>query len=205
VDATLAQWRQPASTGRPASLSYVLYTLLDAVVDSYFAVLDRFETDLDAFEEALFRNAPPTSAARLFSVRRELLWFRRVVGPERDVVNQMLRHDSPVANRDDLVFYQDLYDHLLRITDSIDLYRDMVAGALDGYLSVQSNTLNVTVQRLTSWSIILMSMGLFFAFWGMNFVDMPELQLPLGGVGALLLAAGTGTVLFIYFRRRRWI
>jgi len=134
-----------------------------------------------------------------------LLHLRRVVAPERDVLNRLLRRELPVFKPEDTVYLQDVYDHIVRVTDSIDTYRDLLSSALDSYLSVQSNNLNQIVKVLTIASIILMSNALVSGIYGMNFRFMPELEWKLGYPFALGLMVIISTALILYFRRRKWL
>jgi magnesium transporter len=133
------------------------------------------------------------------------LHLRRVVAPERDVLNRLLRRELPVFKPEDLAYLQDVYDHIVRVTDSVDTYRDLLSSALDSYLSVQSNNLNQIVKVLTIASIILMSNALVSGIYGMNFQFMPELGWRFGYPFALGLMVIISTVLILYFRRRKWL
>src|SRR6185436_4563174 len=112
----------------------------------------------------------------IFRLKKELLAIRRVVAPERDVLNVLVRRESPVFDEATIVYFQDIYDHLLRVTDAVDTYRDLMSSALDSYLSVTSNRLNQVMKTLTASSIILMSMTLVASIYGMNFDNIPELH-----------------------------
>ena len=131
--------------------------------------------------------------------------IRRVAGPERDIMNVLVRRDPPLFGRKEIVYFQDVYDHLLRITDTVDIYRDMLSSVLDANLSMISYTLNVVVKRLTASSIILMSITLVAGIYGMNFVYMPELDWKLGYPFALGLMALIGAVEIAVFKRIEWL
>jgi magnesium transporter len=120
-------------------------------------------------------------------------------------MNVLVRHDPPVFSRKEIVYFQDVYDHLLRVTDSIDIYRDMLSSVLDANLSMISFHLNEIVKRLTSYTIILMSMALIAGIYGMNFVHMPELGWQIGYPFALALMAFTGLIEFAIFKRIGWL
>ena len=131
--------------------------------------------------------------------------MRRVVTPERDMVNVLIRRDVPLFGPESVIYFQDVYDHLVRVADSIDIYRDLLSSALDAYLSMASNRLNQVMKTLTSWSIPLMAGALLAGVWGMNFEHMPELDERWGYILALALIAGTIAAIVVYFRRRRWL
>ncbi len=130
--------------------------------------------------------------------------MRRIVAPERDVLNVLLRRQLPLFKPEDVVYFQDVYDHIVRVTDSIDTYRDLLSSALDSYLSLQSNNLNQVMKVLTMASIILMSGALIAGVYGMNFKYMPELSWPWGYSFAVGLIIAIGALLIVYFRRKKW-
>jgi magnesium transporter len=131
--------------------------------------------------------------------------IRRVAGPERDVMNVLVRRDPPLFGREEIAYFQDVYDHLLRVTDSVDIYRDMLSSVLDANLSMISYSLNIVVKRLTASSIILMSITLIAGVYGMNFVYMPELDWRFGYPFALGLMVLIGLVEIAIFRRIDWL
>lgn len=124
--------------------------------------------------------------------------------PERDVLNVLLRQEVPIFQGNSIVYLQDVYDHLVRVTDTIDTYRDLLSSALDSYLSLQSNQLNQLIKTLTLSSIILMSCSLIAGIYGMNFHYMPELTWPLGYLFALGMMLTVGLGLVLVFRSRKW-
>src|SRR5205085_8794409 len=121
------------------------------------------------------------------------------------VFNVLLRREQPVFPREAQVYFQDIYDHLIRVADQIDTLRDMLGSTMDAYLSVAGNRMNVVMKRLTSISTILMSVTLVAGIYGMNFAVMPELQWRYGYVGALGSMVVIGVALYLYFRRIKWL
>lgn len=138
-------------------------------------------------------------------MKKDLLLLRRVVAPLRDVFNTLLRREQPVYSRETTVYFQDVYDHLIRIADSIDNQRDMLSSAMDAYLSVSNQRTNLVMKRLTATATILMSVTLIASVFGMNFLHMPELHWRYGYVGALTTMLGVGTALYAYFKVNRWL
>src|ERR671916_1427294 len=176
ITETAQRWRMNAATLGTHGVAFLLHSVLDSLVDGYFPVLDDIAERADALEESIILAGQPTLQAEILRLRRDLLMIRRVAGPERDVMNVLLRRDPPLFNRKEVVYFQDVYDHLLRVTDTIDVSRDMLSSVLDANLSMVSYTLNMVVRRLTSYSIILMSISIIAGIYGMNFVFMPELD-----------------------------
>ncbi len=131
--------------------------------------------------------------------------MRRVVAPERDVMNVLIRRDAPLFGPQSVIYFQDIYDHLVRVADSIDIDRDLLSSALDAYLSMASNRLNQVMKTLASWTIPLMAGALIAGIYGMNFDNMPELHWRLGYVWALTLIGLSMLAIVVYFRRKRWL
>jgi magnesium transporter len=205
ITETAERWRSHAKTMGTHGVGFLLYSVLDSLVDDYFPVLDDISERADRLEESILAAGQPTLQAEILQLRRDLLMIRRVAAPERDVMNVLVRRDPPIFSRKEILYYQDVYDHLIRVTDSIDIYRDMLSSVLDANLSMVSYTLNVVVKRLTSSSIILMSMTLIAGIYGMNFVFMPELDWRLGYPFAIALMLAVGAVEVVIFRRIGWL
>lgn len=204
VQETLQRWQKNHDVVGH-SVGALVYALLDAIVDNYFPVMDRIAEEAEALEEQIFEDFSDEAMETIFTLKKELLTIRRVVSPSRDVLNVLLRRDVPALSVDTTVYFMDVYDHIVRVTDSIDTYRDLLSSALDAYLSMASNRMNQTMRVLTSSSIILMSVTLVAGIYGMNFEMMPELKWSLGYPGALGLMLTIGVVLVLFFRHRGWL
>lgn len=205
IEETATRWKQNVAALGNRGPGFLLYSLLDALVDGYFPVIDEITERAEELEEAVLNGGAPLLQGSIIQLRRELLMIRRVAGPERDVMNVLVRRDPPYFGKKEVVYFQDVYDHLLRVIDSVDLTRDMLAGVLDANLSMVSYNLNVVVKRLTSSSIILMSITLVAGIYGMNFAHMPELEWQFGYAFALGLMALIGVAEFVIFKRIDWL
>ena len=188
----------------------LIYAVLDTVVDSYFPVLDAIEDEIERAEERIFaqkQNAGyhNATAEGLFALRRELLLLRRVIAPARDVMGTLARRALAHTHADVLPYMQDVYDHVVRTLDTVDTYRDLLAGAMDASLSVTSNRLNQVMKTMTAGSIILMADALIAGIYGMNFTNIPELSWRYGYAYALALMAGVTAILAYCFRRAWWL
>ena len=184
-------------------IGVLLYSMLDTIVDSYFPLTDRIVDRVEDLEEQIFEHFDQRAIESVFMLKKDLLLMRKVLAPERDVLNVLTRRDLPIFDEHTIVYFQDVYDHIVRITDSIDTYRDLLSSALDSYLSMQSNRLNVTVQTLTSVSIILMSIAAFTGWYGMNFHNIPELEFgyPILAVVVFVVVA----LEVVFFKRKGWL
>lgn len=183
----------------------LLYDILDGLVDSYFPILDQMEDELDEIEDQIFAETAPKSAERIFRLKSALLVFRRMAAPIRDVLNTLLRRDQPLLSEHALTYLRDVYDHSLRIVDTVDTYRDILTGAMDAYLSVISNQLNSVMKTLTVVATVLISMQVISGIYGMNFKYMPELGWRFGYLGVLGLMAAVALGLLYFFKRIKWL
>lgn len=204
LDKVAVAWQKdPRLTSGGAGM--LLYDVMDALVDSYFPILDEIEDQLDEIEDAIFAQVPQKSAERIFKLKRALLVFRRIAAPLRDVLNALLRRDQPLFSDLAITYLRDVYDHTLRVSDTIDTYRDVLTGAMDAYLSVISNQLNGVMKTLTVVATVLISMQVISGVYGMNFKYMPELSWRYGYEAALGLMAVISLGLLYYFKRIKWL
>jgi magnesium transporter len=183
---------------------FLLYTLVDLVVDSYFPMLDEIEDEIESLEERLLAQAKATDMNRLLAFKRSLVHVRRAVGPQREVFNQLTRHEFPFVRPEYLVYFRDVYDHLLRITEELDSLRDILSSALEVHLASTSNQLNVTMKRLTAWGTIFVVITAIAGIYGMNFKFMPELEWRYGYFAAIGLMALVSLALWFYFKKKNY-
>jgi magnesium transporter len=200
------RWKHDAETVA-STKGALVYAILDTIADGYFPILDRLSERIDRIQDGIIAGdseAGPTALRKVLQIKRQLLEMRRVVAPLRDVANALLRRDVGVVEEHLMPYFQDLYDHLVRVLDNIDLYREMLAAALDANLSVTSNNLNVIVKRLTAFTVILMIPTLIAGIYGMNFDFMPELEWQIGYPAALGLMAASMVGAYLFFKAHDW-
>lgn len=195
------EWRDVAEQ-RAGLLGYLL---MDTVVDDYLPMLDTLSEDVDTLEDKIFGDFDPKAIHSIFHTKKQLLYLRRAIGPLRDVFNKLLRREQPIFERATYAYFQDVFDHILRVTDTIDTLRDIIGSTMDAYLTVNGNRMNVVMKRLTAVATILMSVTLISSVFGMNFHYMPELSWRYGYVFALCMMVALGTALYIYMRRIKWL
>ena len=191
-----------------ATVGFLLYTILDELVDGYFDATDMLEDRLEDIEEAIFaaEKLDETDVQQqLFEVRRKLVVFRRKVVPLRDVVSALLRREVEWIDDATLVHLQDVYDHLLRSVDLIDSHRELLGNAVDAHLAIISNRMNEVMKKMTSWGAILLGSTLIAGIYGMNFEHMPELGWEYGYPFALGLMAVLTMAGYWFFRRKDWL
>jgi magnesium transporter len=195
--------RIPLALGR--GVDFLLYTLLDLVVDAYFPLLDEIEDEIDSLEERLLARASSVDMNRLVALKRSLVHIRRAVSPQREVFNQLTRHDFPFIRPENLVYFRDVYDHLIRITEELDSLRDILSSLLEIHLASTSNQLNVTMKRLTAWGTIFIAITAIAGIYGMNFEFMPELEWRYGYFAVLSAMVLISIGLFFYFKKRGYL
>lgn len=191
-----------------ATVGFLLYVLLDELVDGYFVVADATADVLDDVEDTIFREFGAQATEihqQLFEVRRRLVSFRRVVVPLRDVVSALLRGEVDAVDEKARVHLQDVYDHILRVVDQLDAHRELVGNAVDANLAMMSNRMNDVMKRMTSWGAILLSSTLVAGIYGMNFEVMPELKWRFGYPFALSIMVVLTLVGYRYFKRKDWL
>jgi magnesium transporter len=203
VSKVVAAWR--ADRARFSDTGTIAHHLLDTLVDNYFPVLEHFAERLEEIEGGIFEGSPQATVQRAVELRHELVLFRRILAPERDVLNTLVRRDLHFLRPDLAPYFYDVHDHILRVTEEVDTFRELLTGLVEIQASNSANLLNRTMQTLTAWSIILMSMAVIAGIYGMNFVLMPELEWRWGYPGALAMMLATGVVLLAFFRRRGWL
>jgi magnesium transporter len=195
------EWTDRAEQGA----GLLAYLLIDGIVDDYLPLLDIMSERMDDLEDSIFGVWRAEVIEEIFSIKKKLLYLRRSITPLRDVFNMMLRREQPIFPRETHVYFQDVFDHLIRVADTIDTLRDMLSSTMDAYLSVSGNRMNKVMKRLTSISTILMSMTLIAGIYGMNFVLMPELRWRFGYIFALISMVGVGLALYVYLKKVKWI
>jgi magnesium transporter len=200
IDNSQLHERIPAALARGAD--FLLYTLVDLVVDSYFPITDDVEDKIDSLEDRLLLRAYPGDMNRLLSLKRSIVHIRRAVTPQREVLNQLTRHDFPFVRPENLVYFRDVYDHLIRIAEELDSLRDILSSVLEIHLASTSNQLNATMKRLTAYGTIFVAITAIAGIYGMNFKFMPELEWRYGYFVVLGVMAAISLGLYFYFKKR---
>jgi magnesium transporter len=199
--------RIKASAGktRKSKADYLLYSLVDVLIDNYFSTLEKIEDRLDELEENIVSATNNRYVTELYALKRELTFVRKAVYPVREMMSFLLREDSALLHSQTHIYWRDLYDHITQTIDMIDAYRDLIAGLIDVHLSVQGNKMNQVMKTLTIISVIFLPLNLIVGYFGMNFVNMPELSIPhadryvLSGMLIIIFS------LLIYFKRKDWM
>ena len=182
----------------------LLAEILDQVAEEYVEVMESLDAEIDTLEDRLFRHASRPALREIFSLKKDVLHLRRVVNPQREVLNRLARTDHKAVSKEESVYFRDVYDHIYRVSEMLESFRDVLSSAMEVYLTVVSNRTNDVVKVLTVFSIILMTGALIAGIYGMN-VPLPGQSSKLA-VYVILGLMGVFTVgLLMFFRKRKWL
>ena len=189
---------------RNQGADFLAYSLMDVIVDNYFLVLEQVADSIELMEEELMRAPEPRTLAEIYRLKRELLFIHKAIWPLREVLNSMIRRESPIVQEPTLIYLRDLYDHTIQVIETVETLRDMLSGMLDIYLSSVSNRMNAVIKVLTIIATIFMPLTFIVGLYGMNFKHMPELEWQWGYPAVWLLMVVVTAGMLIFFKNKRW-
>lgn len=190
---------------RKQDADYLLYALIDAVVDSYFGILENLGDEIDEIEEELIDEPSKEVLQKIHKLKKDMLFLRNSIWPLREVVSLLVRSDNAYFSQNTVVYLRDVYDHIIQIIDTIEVYRDMLSGMLDTYLSSISNKTNDVMKVLTIISTIFIPITFLAGVYGMNFKNIPELQFDYGYEIFWAVSVAITIILIRYFKKKKWI
>ncbi|HUS57769.1 MAG TPA: magnesium/cobalt transporter CorA [Planctomycetota bacterium] len=197
--------RHTGSLLRRNGADFLAYSLLDAVIDCYFPVLDAYNEEFESVEEEVLDNPNHATAKRIHRLKAGLANLRRIVWPEREVVNALLRHETALVRDETRIYLKDSYDHVIHTFDVIETYRELMGGLMDTYMTSISNKMNSVMKLLTVIATIFMPLTFIAGLYGMNFTGMPELHWKYGYPLSLALMAAVAAGMLLYFRKKQWL
>jgi magnesium transporter len=185
---------------------YLMYTLIDAVVDNYFSIIETLGNKIEDLETELFAGTPRENInIEVQQLKREILKVRRAIFPLREIINRIEKGEHPLIYKRTITYYRDIYDHLIQVSENIDIYREMIWSLMDMYMTTISNKMNEVMKVLTIMSSIFIPLTFLAGIYGMNFKYIPELEYRYG----YFVLLGVMVVLFIgllfYFKRKKWL
>jgi magnesium transporter len=183
---------------------YLLYRLIDIIVDNYYNVLDRIGDLIEEMEENVYENTSTTIFNKIQHLKKELIYLRKALYPLREALGKIVKGESEFISEENLRYYADVYDHVAHLMDSLDTYRDLTSGLLDVHINAMNTKLNEVMKVLTVFSTIFMPLTFIVGVYGMNFRHMPELDWPLGYYGVWAVMILIFGMMLIFFRRKRW-
>ncbi len=184
---------------------YLAYTLMDAIVDHYFIVLEKIGEEIESLEEELLSNPTPETLETVHHLKRELIFLRKSVWPLREVISVLERGESELIQDKTTIYLRDVYDHTIQVMDTVETLRDMVSGMLDVYLSSVSNRMNEVMKVLTIIATIFIPMTFIAGIYGMNFQFMPELKWHWGYPLVWIIIIAIAICMLLFFRKRKWL
>jgi magnesium transporter len=189
---------------RKMGSDYLAYVLLDVIIDNYFLILEKLAERIEELEDELVTNPSPETLHAIHHLKTDMIFFRKSIWPLREVVNGLQRDESPLIHEKTEAYLRDLYDHTIEVIDTLELFRDMVSGMLDIYLSSISNKMNQVMKVLTMIATIFIPLTFIAGIYGMNFKYMPELEWRMGYAVVLSVMAVSGLVMLFFFKRKKW-
>jgi magnesium transporter len=203
------QIRERLRTGkgrlRKMGADYLAYTLVDAIVDYYFVILEKLGERIELLEEELVAHPRTETLKEIHILKREMIFLRKAVWPLREVISSLQRGESPLVQKTTGIYLRDVYDHTIQVMDTIETFRDILSGVLDIYLSSVSNRLNSVMKVLTIIATVFMPLTFLAGVYGMNFKYMPELEWRWGYPVTWAVMAAIGVAMLVYFRKKKWL
>jgi magnesium transporter len=190
---------------RKMGADYLMYALLDAIVDNYFGILEKLGEKIESLEEELVGDPSERTLQQIHRLKREMVFLRKSVWPLRELINGLERSESALIEESTGVYLRDVYDHTIQVIDTVESFRDMVSGMLDIYLSSISNRMNAVMKVLTIIATIFIPLTFVAGIYGMNFVHMPELKWRYGYAAAWLIMLVVAGLMILYFKRKKWL
>jgi magnesium transporter len=195
--------KNPQTLGRGPD--YLFHIIIDDIVDQYTPILDALDDSVDAMEDEVFKKPAQRTMMSILQLKKNIMTIRRVAVYQREMLNRLSRGEFSLITHDEMIYYRNVYDHLVRMTDLADSYRDMVSGLLDAYLSVTSNNLNKVMKLLTIISTVFLPLSVITGFFGMNFKYLPGAEWEYGVLATMVFMLVVGLGMLTVFRIKRWL
>lgn len=195
----------PKGKVRVMGADYLFYVLIDIIIDDYFIVIEKVGEDIENIEDILIKNPEPETLQSIYRLKRSSIELRKSIWPIREIVNKLQREQSNLIGDELQIYLRDIYEHIFRISDLLENYRDIIFGMLDMYLSSVSNRMNDIMKVLTIISTIFIPISFLAGFYGMNFLYMPELSNPIAYPFLIGTMATIAVIMLYFFRRKKWI
>ena len=197
--------RQGKGRIRKCQADYLAYCLIDAVVDCYFSILEKYGDNIEELEEELTETPSSGTLTQIHYMKRQMIFLRKAVWPLRELVNNMERSESKLIGHSTMIYLRDVHDHAIRVIDTVETFRDLLSGMMDIYLSSVSNKMNEVMKVLTIISTIFIPVTFIAGVYGMNFEFMPELHSKFGYAATWGVMLTIMLSLVFYFRKRKWL
>jgi magnesium transporter len=190
---------------RKARADYLIYALMDAIIDNYFTILEKLGEETEDLEAKVIKNPVPANLQIIYRLKSELIFLRKSVWPLREVISILEKGESALIDKSTNIYLRDIYGHTIQVMDTVETLRDVISGTLEVYLSSVSNRMNEIMKVLTIIATIFIPLTFIVGIYGMNFQYMPELKwvwsYPVVLLGMLII----GIIMVFYFRRKKWM
>lgn len=196
--------RQGKGRIRKFKADYLAYSLIDAVVDSYFTILEKIGDKIEMLEDELIKHPSTKTLTYIHHMKREMIYLRKAAWPLRELISNLERSESKLIKKGTGIYLRDVHDHAIRVIDTVETFRDLLSGMMDIYLSSVSNKMNEVMKTLTIISTIFIPVTFIAGVYGMNFDYMPELRSRYGYIGVWIVMFAVMGAMVIYFKRKKW-
>jgi len=197
--------RKPKTRIRKAGCDYLAYALIDAIVDHYFVILEALGDKMEDLEAELLDNPTRDTVEIIHEMKQEMIYMRKHIWPIREIINGLVKSESSLIQEQMHVYFRDVYDHTIQIIDTIESYRDILAGMLDMYMSTVSNKMNEVMKVLTIIATIFIPITFVAGIYGMNFKFMPELEWRWGYVMVWAIIVVVAGIMIGFFKKKQWL
>jgi magnesium transporter len=190
---------------------YLSYSLIDAIIDHYFIIMESVGETIEDTEEILIEKPNPETLQSIHHLKADMIFLRKSIWPLRELINGLTREETPLITDATRIYLRDVYDHTIQVMDTIESYRDIISGMLDIYMSSVSNKMNEVMKVLTIFASIFIPLTFIAGIYGMNFnpnispFNMPELNWTLGYPFALIIMLLMASIMLVYFKRKNWL
>lgn len=184
---------------------YLMYRMIDSIIDEYFVVMEGLSDEIEGVEEAIVANPNNAQAREIYELKRQILLLRKSVWPMREAISHLMHADNQLISKFTLIYIRDVYDHTVQAIDTLETFRDMLSGMLDMYLTSLTNRMNEIMKTLTIITTIFIPITAIASVYGMNFAHMPGTEWSWGYPLVLFIMIAIAGLMLVYFRKKKWI
>ena len=189
---------------RKKNADYLLYRLIDIIVDNYYVILDAIGEQIEEIEETIHTNSTDEAFHRIQSLKKELIYLRKAVYPLREALSKIAKGETSFVEEENLRYFSDVYDHSVHLLDSLDTYKDLTSSLLDIHINMMNRKMNEVMKLLTVITTIFIPLTFIAGIYGMNFRNMPEIEWYYGYPTVLIVMGAVLIGMIIYFKKRKW-
>lgn len=189
---------------RKMNADYLMYRLIDIIVDNYYMILDNIGTHIDEIEDCIYTDTAEEAFRKIQGIKKELIFLRKAVYPLREALSKVIKGETSFVQEENLRYFSDVYDHAVHVMDTLDTYKDLTSSLLDIHMNTMNNRMNEVMKLLTIITTIFIPLSFIAGVYGMNFDDMPELRSKWGYPSVLGFMALISAGMIYYFKKKKW-